>query len=57
MVNLIQWIFFLCVLLKMANRSSGQTDYGTQINSVSAAIVLDPCCYEKMSKDLWITFS
>lgn len=57
MVNLIQWVFFLYALLKTANRSSEQTDCGTQINSVSAAVVLDPCCYEKMSKDLQIIFS
>lgn len=56
-VNLILRVFFPYALLNMANRSSEQTDYGTQINSVSAAVVLDPCCHEKMSKDLRIIFS
>lgn len=57
MVNLIQRVFFPYALLNMANRSSEQTDYGTQINTVSAAVVLDPCYHAKMSKDFRIIFS
>lgn len=56
-VNLIQRVFFTYAELNMANRSSEQTDYRTQINPVSAAVVLEPCCHEKISKDLRIIFS
>lgn len=55
-VNLILRVFFPHALLNMGNRYSEQTDYGTQINSVSAAVVLDPCCHEKVPKDLRIIF-
>lgn len=50
-VNLILGAFIPYALLDMGNRYLEQTGHGTQINPVSAAVVLDPPCHKKNAQE------